>query len=188
MGIGFVLFIWAVAGAILAAIGAAVLGTTAAYLTRGAPHGRKRLILTASLFPAMCFTWAAAVFIFQGVVNETVFHRDPGLGDTWHCPLPNGYALLMIDTTDRGWIYNPKTQPGDAISDQQDAVPDVRVLQLAGNYILGGADTRPPQTQSGSAQIDSYFLLDTQAGQQVRFSDYESLRGKGSASGNLRKP
>ena len=25
--------------------------------------------------------------------------------------MPNGYALTMIDTTDQGTVYNPKTQP-----------------------------------------------------------------------------
>lgn len=179
MGIGFVLLIWAVVGALVAGVGAAVLGSAAAYLTRRSGHGRKRLILIASLFPFMCLVWAGAVFMFQAMVNEAVLHQDAGLGDTWNCPLPNGYALLMIDTMDRGWIYNPKTQPEGAVAEQQDAVADVRVLQVAGRYILGGADPRLlPQQESRSEQIDSYFLLDTQVGKQVRFQDYEALRAK----------
>jgi hypothetical protein len=117
--------------------------------------------------------------MFQAVVNETVLHRDAGLGDTWNCPLPNGYALLMIDTTDQGWIYNPKTQPEGAVAEQEDAVAGVRALQVTGRYILGGADTRAFQQQErGSKQIDSYFLLDTQIGKQVRFPDYGALRVK----------
>lgn len=179
MGIGFVLLIWAVIGTLLSAIGAAVLGGAAAYLTRGAQHGRKRLILIASLFPIMCLGWAGVNFVFQAIVNETVLHRDPGLGDTWNCPLPNGYALLMIDTTDQGWVYNPKTQSDDSVSDQEDAVGGVRALQVAGRYILGGADTRSFQQQEKqSEQIDTYFLLDTQIGKQVRFPDYTALRAK----------
>lgn len=184
MGIGFVLLIWIVVGTLLAAIGAAVLGGTAAYLTRGAQHGRKRLILVVSLFPIMCVVWAGANFIFQAIVNETVLHRDPGLGDTWNCPLPNGYALLMIDTTDQGWVYNPKTQSDDSVSDQEDAVGGVRVLQVAGRYILGGADTRSFQQQENqSEQIDTYFLLDTQIGKQIRFPDYAALRTKAQGLG-----
>ncbi len=45
--------------------------------------------------------------MFQEVINETVHHRDAGLGDTWRCPLPNGYALMMIDVTDQGWVPTP---------------------------------------------------------------------------------
>lgn len=66
------------------------------------------------------------VFGFQAIVNEIVLHRDPGLGDTWHCPLPNGYALLMIDVMDHGWVYNPKTQPGDSVTEREDSVAGVR--------------------------------------------------------------
>ena len=179
MGIGFVLLIWAVIGVFLAGIGAAVLGGTAAYLTRGAKQGRKRLIFVASLFPVVCLGWAGVNFVFQAIVNETVFHRDAGLGDTWNCPLPNGYALLMIDTTDQGWVYDPKTQSDGSVSDQEDAVGGVRALQVAGRYILGGADTRSFQQQEyQSDQIDTYFLLDTQSGKQVRFPDYAALRAK----------
>jgi hypothetical protein len=176
MGIGFILLIWAVAGALAAGIGAVVLGSTAAYLTRGSGHGRKRLILAASLFPFTCLVWAGAIFIFQAIVNETVLHRDAGLGDTRNCPLPNGYALLMIDTSDRGWIYNPKTQPEGAVVEQQDAVPGVRALQVAGRYTLGRADFHSLQQPVGRGdQISSYFLLDTHNTMQIRFPDYQAL-------------
>lgn len=94
------------------------------------------------------------------------------------CPLPNGYALLMIDTTDQGWVYNPKTQP-DGVGEQADAVAGVRVVQVAGPYILGGSDTRPfDQSESGSDQVNSYFLLDTQIGQHTNYPSYEGLRGR----------
>jgi hypothetical protein len=110
MGIGFVLLILAIVGAMVAGIAVLVFGFATAYLTREAPHGRKALILVASLLPLVCFGWVPAVFACQAVINETVLHRDAGLGDTWRCPLPNGYALLMIDTTGHGFVYNPKTQ------------------------------------------------------------------------------
>lgn len=123
MGIGIVLVFWAMAGAILAGIGALILRGAAAFLTSGAQRGRRRVILAATLFPVFCLAWAGLVFVFQAVINETVLHRDAGLGDTWRCPFPNGYALMMIDVTDQGWVYNPKTQPGDAVGEQEDAVP-----------------------------------------------------------------
>ena len=180
MGIGFVLLIWAVVGIVVAALGAVVLGSTAAYFTRGAQHGRKKLILAASLFPLACLGWMGVVFVFQAIVNEAVLHRDAGLGDTWNCPFPNGYALLMIDTTDQGFVYNPKTQSnGGVVAERQDAIAGVRVLQVAGRYILGGSDSRSfERLENHSGQVDSYFLLDTQLGKQSRFPNYEALRGK----------
>jgi hypothetical protein len=179
MGIGFVLLIWAVVGIVVAAIGALVLGNIAAYVTRGAERGRKRLIWAASLFPLACLGWVGAVFVFQTIVNETVFHRDAGLGDTWNCPLPNGYALLMIDTTDQGWVYNPRTQSEGAVAEQEDAVAGVRALQVVGPYILGGSDTGSfQQAESHKDQIDSYFLLDTKIGKQTRFPNNEALQAK----------
>lgn len=178
MGIGFVLLIWAVVGVVLAGTGALVLGCAAAYLTRGAEHGRKKLILATSLFPFFCLGWAASVFVFQAVINEIVFHRDAGLGDTWRCPLPNGYALLMIDSTDQGWVYNPKTQPG-GVGEQEDAIAGVRVLQVAGRYILGGSDSLSfDRLDNNTEQVDSYFLLDTQFGKHTSFPSYEALRVK----------
>ena len=179
MGLGFALLIWAVVGVSAAAVGGLVLGRTAAYFTRGVQHGRKKLILAASLFPLACLGWTGVVFIFQAIVNETVLHRDAGLGDSWNCPLPNDYELLMIDTTDQGFVYNPKTQPSGSVAEGEDAIAGVRLLQVAGRYILGGSDSRSfERLENHSEQVDSYFLLDTQLGKQSRFPNYEALRGK----------
>jgi len=142
MGIGFVLLIWSLVGAILAGIGALVFGGAATFFTRGAEQGRRRrVILAVALFPFACLIWAGAVFVFQAVINEAVLHRDAGIGDTWTCPLPDGYALLMVDVSDQGVVYNPKTQTAsNGVTDQDDALDGVRALQLAGPYILGGQD------------------------------------------------
>ncbi len=184
MGIGFVLLIDAVIGLILAAVGALVLGSAAAYLTRGAGPGRKRLILAVSLFPLACLGWVGTVFVFQAVINENVLHRDPGLGDMWECPLPNGYALLMIDTTDLGWVYNPKTQP-DGVTEQDDAISGVMVVQVAGRYIFGGSDSS--WAGESDPTVDSYFLLDTQIGKHTTFSNYDALRNRAQELGVVLK-
>src|SRR5579872_2218365 len=137
MGIGFVLLLWAVAGTILAGLGAVILGGATAFFTRRVNKGRRRAVSAAILFPFACLAWAGAVFVVQAIVNESVLHRDPGLGDTWHCPLPNGYMITMIDVTDQGWVYSPKTQgPDGALAEQEDAIAGVRMLQVAGRYIL----------------------------------------------------
>jgi hypothetical protein len=188
MGIGFVLLIWAAAGLALAGVGAVLLGGMAAYLTRDTVGSRKSLIVAASLFPFLCLAWAGGVFVFQAVVNEIVFHRDPGLGDSWNCRLPDGYAILMIDVTDQGWVYNPKTQPGDSVTDGEDAIAGVRTLQVAGRYILGGSDTRSFEDQEKQRErVDSYFLLDTEIGKQTKFPSYEALREKAQDLGIVAK-
>jgi len=179
MGIGVVLLIWAVVGVVLAGLGAAVLGSIAAYFTPGASQGRRKLILAASAFPLACLGWAGTVFIFQAIVNETLLHRDAGIGDGWKSPLPNDYAILMIDMTEQGFVYNPKTQPGASVGEQDDAIAGVRVLQVAGRYIFGGADSHwYERTENHSDQVDSYFLLDTQIGKQTRLPNYQALRAK----------
>ncbi|HEY6369795.1 MAG TPA: hypothetical protein VIX37_04395 [Candidatus Sulfotelmatobacter sp.] len=53
------------------------------------------------------------------------------MGDTWQAPLPNGYQIMMIDVTDQGWVYNPKTQADGDVSERHDAVAGVRNLEVA---------------------------------------------------------
>jgi hypothetical protein len=173
MGIGLVLLFWAVTGTILASVVALVFGSLTAILTRGSPR-RRRAIVLSSAFPFICLGWAGALFIFQAIVNEGVLHRDVGLGDTWSCPLPNGYAITMIDVTDQGWVYNPKTQSGGGIGEQEDAVAGVRTLQVAGKYIFGAAD-RHASDFGKPSDVDSFFLLDTSAGKRSRFANQEDL-------------
>jgi hypothetical protein len=177
MGLGVVLLIWAVAGTAVAAIGAAALGCATTLLTRGVANGRRKVIIAATLFPVVCLGWGGVMFVFQGVVNEGILHRDLGLGDTWHAPLPNGYQIMMIDVTDQGWVYNPKTQPGSGVGEREDAVAGVRNVQVAGRYILGATDSKAfEHLGQDTNQVDAYFLLDTQLGKQTQFHSYDALR------------
>lgn len=176
MGIGFVLLFWAVIGAVVALVAAVVLGFATRFLTHGAQHGRSKAILAAVALPFFCLAWSGAVFIFQAVINETMLGRDAGLGDTWRCPLKNGYALLMIDVTDDGWIYNTKTQPGSVVTEQEDAVPGVRKAQVAGQYILGAWDSKwSGRLGENSDEVDGFFIIDTQTGKRTNLPNYEAL-------------
>ena len=179
MGLGILLLLWAVVGIVVAGIGAATLGCAAALLTRGVTNGRRKVILATSLFPFACLGWGGAVFVFQAAVNEGLLHRDLGLGDTWHTPLPNGYQIMMIDVTDQGWVYNPRTQPGSAVGEQEDAVAGVRNIQIAGRYILGATDSKAfEDLGKDTNQVDAYFLLDTQLGKRIQFQNFDALRHK----------
>jgi hypothetical protein len=181
VGIGFVLAAWAIVGTVLAGLAAIVLGTISYLATRQVQSPRRiAVILTVVVFPFLGLGWAATVFVFQAIINETMLHRDPGAGDAWQCPLPNGYAILMIDEMEHGTVYNPKTQLDDdgvgVGEHDQYAVAGVRKLQIAGKYILGGADSKAFGSPSSTKdRIDEYFLLDTQAGTRSDFSEYGSL-------------
>ena len=168
MGIGIVLLFWAVVGFVLACGAAAALGICAAWLTRGVVRGRRILIIAAIAFPFGCLAWSAVIFVFQATVNEVWLGRDAGIGDGWRCPLPNGYSILMIDVTDWGTIENSKTQ--------QEVATEVVHLQVAGRYLLGDRDRSiPTRTDSLKPNVDSYFLVDTQAGVRQDFQRKEDL-------------
>jgi len=169
MGIGLVLIFWAVVGFVLAFAGMLALGATTAFITRGATKGRRPLIIAACLFPYGCLVWTAAVFIFQACINGVFLHRDPGLGDGWECPLSNGYQISMIDVTDHGTVYNPKTQKFGGINGQDDAVSGVRSLQVAGRYIFGGKDGQ------SVSNVESYFELDTTTGKSTKYFTKENV-------------
>jgi hypothetical protein len=175
MGIGVVLIIWAVVGFALASLGSVVMMAAAKFLTRRAAFHRHAFVLAVGIFPFVGLGWAGVVFVFQAVVNEGFLHRDAGAGDSWTCPLPNGYTLSFIDTMDQGWIYDPKTQMhDDAIDSQQDAISGVRLLQVSGQYILGGATSE--EIPSEHAAIDHYFLIDGRIRTRRDFGSLESLK------------
>ncbi|MBV9183210.1 MAG: hypothetical protein JO356_18055, partial [Acidobacteria bacterium] len=177
MGLGIVLLFWAVLGVVVASIGALTLAGTVTLLTRQVRATRRRVILSAALFPFVCLGWGACVFVFQAVVNELLLDRDLGIGDTWHAPLRNRYQIMMIDVTDQGWVYNPKTQPASGVREQQDAVVGVRKLQVAGRYILGGADSKSFENLGRDSQnVDWFFILDSDTGKQTKFQTYDALR------------
>jgi hypothetical protein len=174
-------------GLIAAWVGALVLGAITAFLTRKVRRFRWLTIIAVSAYPFACLAWGGAVFIFQAAVNEMLLHRDPGLGDAWECPLPNGYSLLMIDDTDYGWVYNPATQTPGGVGEQDDAIAGVAVVQVAGHYILGAVNGKTfahPTVVNGvvdnnanSGRPDSFFLLDTKAGKYQSYANYSAFVG-----------
>jgi hypothetical protein len=185
MGIAVVLIFYAVVLAIAASVGAAVLGIVSYLLTRHSGQCRKRAILASALFPFVCVAYAGGWFIAYAVINYTVFHRDPGLGDSWETPLPNGYALMMIDTTDQGTVYNPKTQPGmDTVIGRDDAVFGVRQLQVSNGLIFGARDSGYfSRIGQDSTAVDAYFELNTTKKTHTEFKTLDELRQQASRNG-----
>ena len=175
MGIGFVLLIWAVVGFVMASLGSLVMMAIAKSLTRYVGLSRHAFVLAAGIFPFVCLGWAGTVFVFQAVVNTVFLHRDPGAGDYWVCPLSNGYALSFVDTMDHGELYDPKTQNDpDAIASQRDTVFGVSLLQISGQYILGGASSETFPSEYSRA--DRYFLIDGKARTRRDFGNIDELK------------
>jgi hypothetical protein len=181
MGIGLTIVSWCAKGIILALALAVLAGATTAFCVPGGRPGRTRLILWTCVYPFAAFAWFLAVFVFQAYVNEALLYRDPWIGDTKQSPLPNGYAVLLIDEDHDGTVFNPATHfttgsTDDIHPDGPDAVSGVRVLQIAGNKILGGAGPlgqySSPATRS---RIDYFFLLDTDAHTRANFETYDAL-------------
>jgi hypothetical protein len=82
----------------------------------------------------------------------------------------------MIDVTDQGWVYNPKTQISGGIGEGQDSVSGVRRLQVTGKYIFGASDTHWfGSEEKPSSATDLYFVLDTQTGKRTNFTNSQDL-------------
>jgi hypothetical protein len=189
MGILFVLLFLGAAGLVLAAVGTLFLGGFFKWFTRNADNDvqgpvRQKIIRNAMLFPVGCLAWAALVFIFQGFVNSEHLHRDIGLGDSFYCPLPNGYSLLMIDVEDQGEVFNPKTQGefGET-GDQSDAVLGVTQLQISGPDIFGVRDSQWSGNLGQRASVNRYFLLDTRGGRHIDLDSEGALQAEASKRG-----
>lgn len=182
MGIGFVLVFWLIVGTIVAAIGALGFGSAAAYFTHQVSAGRRLAITVAAVLPFACLGWAGVVFAIQAVVNESVFHRDPGIGDYWRCPLPNGYEILMIDVTDFGSVRKPNAAHPDK---QQHRVEldGVRKLQIAGRYILAASSSDAIDSRESTQNIDSYVLVDTKLDTTTPFPSEQALTTAAKALG-----
>lgn len=189
MGIGLAIVSWCVKGTIIATLLAVLAGTlTAIFIPRGRAR-RTRHILWACVYPFAILSWFLAVFIFQAYINESVLYRDAGIGHTWQTPLPNGYAVLLLDERHDGTVFDPNTHFANTSNneirpDGPDAVSGVRVIQLAGNKILGGAGPIGQYSSPASRnRIDSYFLLDTGAHTRTDFANFDALTQTAQALG-----
>ncbi|WP_158786898.1 hypothetical protein [Granulicella sp. L46] len=93
----------------------------------------------------------------------------------------------MIDTTDQGTVYNPKTQASNgSIASRDDAVFGVRQLQVSHSLIFGASDTGYfGRIGQESKFVDSYFELDTKQNKVTEFKSLEDLRKRASSEGIL---
>jgi hypothetical protein len=176
MGIVFVLIFYAIALTIGASIASNVLGSVAYGLTKHSGAGRRRAVLASKAFPFLCVAFAGGWFVVYAITNYTVFHRDPGLGDGWETPLPNGYALMMIDTTDQGTV----------VVNGENVVDGARQLQVSKSLIFGARDTGYlGRLGQESKFVDSYFELNATNGAYKEFKTIDELRKQAASEGVL---
>jgi hypothetical protein len=181
MGIGLAVVSWVFKGTILASALAVLVGTLTARLVPRGRARRTRLILWACVYPFACFVWLLSVFVFQAYGNEAWLYRDAGIGETWQTPLPNGYAVLLLDEQHDGTVFNPKTHfssssDNEIHPDGPDAVSGVRVIQIENNKILGGAGPLGQYSSKAARdRVDYYFLLDTDAHTRTDYANYDDL-------------
>jgi len=189
MGIGLAIVSWCVKGTILATVFAVLFGMLTAICVPSGRARRTRLILWSCVYPFALLAWFLVVFVFQAHVNESMLYRDAGIGRTWQTPLPNGYAVLLLDEKHDGTVFNPNTHFANTSNneihpDGPDAVSGVRVIQIAGNKILGGAGPIGQYSSPASInRIDHYFLLDTNAHTRANFDNYNELANAAHANG-----
>jgi len=172
VGLAIVLFVAAmVVGFVLACFAAVVLFALAAWLTRGVERGRGGFLVVTALFPFLCVAWMGAAYVGHGLVNVLIFERSVRGGDELDCPLPNGYALFFDKgSREVGTLYRPAGWPRWR-SGKQEGIPDVRLLQLAKGYMLGGRGRRLVETpEAGDHIVESYFLLETGTGRKTEFA------------------
>jgi len=146
---------------------ALVLWSLAAVLTRR--RGSRKLLLSfAAGAPFACLVFAACVFVVTSFINLAFLDRDIGIGDTWQCPVPGGYSIMMIDETSQGRL-SPMGPGGPSIG-------GVRKLQINGDYIVGGTDTQWfEHLGSNEMNTDSYFLLNAKTGQLITYATFDEL-------------
>ena len=184
MGIMVVLIFYAIALTIAASVAAIVLGGATFVLMRHSASGRKRAVLASSAFPFLCVAFTGAWFVVYAITNYTVFHRDPGLGDGWETPLPNGYALMMIDTTDQGAVYKPVAGSVESFNESNHKIDGARQLQVSRNLIFGARDTGYfGRLGQESTFVDSYFEMDTAKDTYKEFKTIAELRQQAANEG-----
>ncbi|HEY2030484.1 MAG TPA: hypothetical protein VGH20_14880 [Myxococcales bacterium] len=189
MGAPVVIVLWLVFAAIVCGTSLFVLRVIARRLIAEGPQ-QKRALRTATWFPFACFAWWIAVMSGYYAVYPVLFHRNADIADTWQCPLPNGYSMLMIDDPDYAFLYDPRTQPlPDFVGSQEDAVVNVRGAQVAGPFIA--ASTQERQRADGSKwpspdQPDSFVLIDTRQHEVTQFATIDKLRAAAAPHFDLR--
>jgi hypothetical protein len=98
--------------------------------TRGATHGRKKIVTLAFLLPVLALFYLEAAWLSYGIV-EFAMGRDSFVDGVYHYPLAGGYILEFLDKMpEQASIYN-RDRPG------ANSFFEIREFQVTGNLIIG---------------------------------------------------
>jgi hypothetical protein len=143
MGIGFVLFFWALILGVMAMPFSIALGLWSWWNERRT-HGRGWVFkaVVAAALPFILLAYAGAAFGVYAIWCEAVRNVDAGIGDSWRVPVTNDYYFCVIDVPDHGYLLKGGCT-GSPIVD------GITELAAGGDVVLGKSESTGP------------FLLDT---------------------------
>ena len=174
MGIGIVLIFYLAALSAIATVSSIALVAAARWYLHNTSHGRTRMMVFAGAFPFLCVAYAGAWFVGYSIVNDSVFHHDPMLGDSWYTDIGNGYAIDMIDVTDHG-IVHPADGPDRGLNSPK-GIAGVHRMQVSGPYIFGSEDKNWDQNLGTERDSeDLFFVIDTKDRSTKEFTSQMQL-------------
>jgi hypothetical protein len=146
VGIGFVLFFWALLFGGATVVCAVVLGLWGWWNPRRV-FGRAGIskAVAAAALPVLLLGYGGAAFAGYAIWCETVRHVDPGIGDGWRVPVGNDLYFCMIDVPDDGYLLKGGCSGAPIVH-------GITELAAAGDLVVGISESNGP------------FVLDTRTG------------------------
>ena len=156
MGIGVVLFFWALLFGGAAVVAAVVLGLWSWWNHRRA-FGRAGIFTAgaAAALPFLLLGYGGAAFAGYAIWCEAVRHVDPGIGDVWRVPVGNDLSFCMIDVPDDGYLLKGGCSGAPIVH-------GITELAAAGDRVIGISESSGP------------FVLDTRTGELQTFASVDA--------------
>lgn len=140
-----------------------IFGCFTVAMIKGVTWRRRLAFSTTCALPFVFWALPTSAFTLHWVYTEKT--SVPG-----SCALPNGYGLMIGERRSPGTVFKLGSQNWAT-----DAVDGVKTLQVTGTYILGARDNHGVAAKP-DGPIDSYFVLDTQAGTLKSLSSFRELQ------------
>jgi hypothetical protein len=169
VGIGCVLFVWALALGSGAVVSAALLALWSWRNQRRAfGYARILKVLAAAALPFLLLIYGAVAFAGYAIWCETFRHVDVGIGDVWQVPVGNDHYFCMIDVPDNGYLLKGGCS-GRPIVDE------IIELAAADDLVIGNSKSH------------GAFELDTRTGTLLTFTSMEAVLARTTPRPVLRK-
>jgi len=134
-----------------AIVGGAILAIIVAVATRGALRGRPSSIIITFLSPILILLYLEASVVIYGF-GERAAGKDNFLDGQYHYSLTNGYRLSMFDKFPDDFYIESTANP------RAEGVNNVKVVQVAGNFLLVSAYRADDISDSGEGKVANRYL------------------------------